>query len=179
MMYLALTTVFRSDTRWKIPLPVRMRMKGAAVLFSLLKPLQCPFDCQTVYNEDSVRTKLESFSFENLAFKIPYITKTGSNVLVILSSEGRGFLLWGSLSKWDYSGWWRVTIWNCVFFEIYVLFHFFHYRAFDQLGCKEQIMLRMSHEDQQVKYEALVAVQKLLVHNWYDLMLGTWKANVL
>ena len=116
-----------------------MRMKGAAVLFSLLKPLQCPFDCQTVYNEDSVRTKLESFSFENLAFKIPYITKTGSSV----------------------------------FFEIYVLFHFFHYRAFDQLGCKEQIMLRMSHEDQQVKYEALVAVQKLLVHNWYDLMLGT------
>ena len=101
MMYLALTTVFRSDTRWKIPLPVRMRMKGAAVLFSLLKPLQCPFDCQTVYNEDSVRTKLESFSFENLAFKIPYITKTGSNVLAILSSEGRGFLLWGSLSKWD------------------------------------------------------------------------------
>jgi len=38
--------------------------------------------------------------------------------------------------------------------------------AFDQLGCKEMIMLRMTHEDPQVKYEALVSVQKLLVHNW-------------
>jgi len=38
--------------------------------------------------------------------------------------------------------------------------------AFDALGCKEQIMIRMSHDDPQVKYEALLAVQKLLVHNW-------------
>jgi len=38
--------------------------------------------------------------------------------------------------------------------------------AFDALGCKELIMLRMTHDDQQVKYEALLAVQKLLVHNW-------------
>ncbi|XP_057308617.1 V-type proton ATPase subunit H-like [Hydractinia symbiolongicarpus] len=38
--------------------------------------------------------------------------------------------------------------------------------AFDALGCKELVMLRMTHEDEQVKYEALLAVQKLLVHNW-------------
>jgi len=38
--------------------------------------------------------------------------------------------------------------------------------AFDTLGCKELIMTRMAHEDPNVKYEALLAVQKLLVHNW-------------
>jgi len=38
--------------------------------------------------------------------------------------------------------------------------------AFDALGCKTLIMERMAHDDQQVKYEALLAVQKLMVHNW-------------
>lgn len=38
--------------------------------------------------------------------------------------------------------------------------------AFDTLGCKELIMARMGHDDPNVKYEALLAVQKLLVHNW-------------
>jgi len=27
-------------------------------------------------------------------------------------------------------------------------------------------MQRMGHENEQVKYEALLAVQKLMVHNW-------------
>jgi len=38
--------------------------------------------------------------------------------------------------------------------------------AFDALGCKELVMQRMGHENEQVKYEALLAVQKLMVHNW-------------
>lgn len=38
--------------------------------------------------------------------------------------------------------------------------------AFDALGCKELIMERMAHENEKVRYEALLSVQKLMVHNW-------------
>ncbi|XP_065062983.1 V-type proton ATPase subunit H-like [Rhopilema esculentum] len=38
--------------------------------------------------------------------------------------------------------------------------------VFDGLGGKELIMLRMTHEEPAVRYEALLAVQKLMVHNW-------------
>lgn len=36
----------------------------------------------------------------------------------------------------------------------------------EQLGGKLQVMQHLKHEDPNVRYEALLAVQKLLVHNW-------------
>ena len=36
----------------------------------------------------------------------------------------------------------------------------------ETLGCKELVMKRMAHHDPNVRYEALLAVQKLMVHNW-------------
>lgn len=36
----------------------------------------------------------------------------------------------------------------------------------EHLGGKQLVMQLLSHEDPNVRYEALVAVQKLMVHNW-------------
>lgn len=36
----------------------------------------------------------------------------------------------------------------------------------EQLGGKQLVMQLLSHEDPNVRYEALLAVQKLMVHNW-------------
>ncbi|KAL3889425.1 hypothetical protein ACJMK2_001769 [Sinanodonta woodiana] len=36
----------------------------------------------------------------------------------------------------------------------------------EQLGAKQLVMQYLSHEDPNVRYEALIAVQKLMVHNW-------------
>ncbi|XP_071103905.1 V-type proton ATPase subunit H-like isoform X1 [Haliotis cracherodii] len=36
----------------------------------------------------------------------------------------------------------------------------------EQLGAKHIVMQYLSHEDPNVRYEALIAVQKLMVHNW-------------
>ncbi|XP_052234612.1 V-type proton ATPase subunit H-like [Dreissena polymorpha] len=36
----------------------------------------------------------------------------------------------------------------------------------EQLGAKQLVMTYLTHEDPNVRYEALIAVQKLMVHNW-------------
>ncbi|CAH1772858.1 unnamed protein product [Owenia fusiformis] len=49
----------------------------------------------------------------------------------------------------------------------------------EQLGGKQLVMTHLSHEDPNVRYEALLAVQKLMVHNWEYLgkQLETKKEN--
>ncbi|XP_072945129.1 V-type proton ATPase subunit H isoform X2 [Epargyreus clarus] len=39
-------------------------------------------------------------------------------------------------------------------------------QTIEQLGGKQRVMYLLSHEDPNVRYEALLAVQKLMVHNW-------------
>ena len=40
----------------------------------------------------------------------------------------------------------------------------------EQLGAKHLVMQYLVHEDPNVRYEALIAVQKLMVHNWYVIL---------
>ena len=39
-------------------------------------------------------------------------------------------------------------------------------RYVEKSGLKQRIMYLLQHEESSVKYEALVAVQKMMVHNW-------------
>lgn len=40
------------------------------------------------------------------------------------------------------------------------------YSVIENLGGKQLVMQLLAHEDPNVRYEALLAVQKLMVHNW-------------
>lgn len=57
-----------------------------------------------------------------------------------------------------------------VFFghEDFFYLHSAYFRVIEQLGGKQLVMNHMHHEDQLVRYNALLCVQKLMVHNWYD-----------
>lgn len=52
------------------------------------------------------------------------------------------------------------------FFSLSHSFCPFPARVIEQLGGKQLVMNHMHHEDQLVRYNALLAVQKLMVHNW-------------
>lgn len=41
------------------------------------------------------------------------------------------------------------------------------FSVIETLGGKQLVMQLLSHDDPNVRYEALLAVQKLMVHNWY------------
>jgi len=45
-------------------------------------------------------------------------------------------------------------------------FYFIFFSIIEQLGGKQLVMQLLSHDDANVRYEALLAVQKLMVHNW-------------
>ena len=36
----------------------------------------------------------------------------------------------------------------------------------ERLGAKQMVMQYLTHTDPNVRYEALIAVQKMMVHNW-------------
>lgn len=64
---------------------------------------------------------------------------------------------------------------NRIFFDTFVNIKLIHVYLFtfsliEHFGGKQLVMQLLSHEDPNVRYEALVAVQKLMVHNWYVLM---------
>lgn len=42
----------------------------------------------------------------------------------------------------------------------------FCFSVIEQLNGKQLVMQLLGHEDPNVRYEALLAVQKLMVHNW-------------
>lgn len=42
----------------------------------------------------------------------------------------------------------------------------FIFSVIEQLNGKQLVMQLLGHEDPNVRYEALLAVQKLMVHNW-------------
>lgn len=53
---------------------------------------------------------------------------------------------------------------------------FFNVRVLEQLNGKQGVMAHLSHPDSSVRYEALLAVQKLMVHNW---SVTTVAANII
>jgi hypothetical protein len=57
-----------------------------------------------------------------------------------------------------------------------LLIHVFCFRLgrsnLEELGGKEAIMLQMSNPDPAVRYEALVATQKMMVRGWYVLIIA-------
>lgn len=42
----------------------------------------------------------------------------------------------------------------------------FFFRIIEQLQGKQFVMRLLTHEDPNVRYHALLAVQKIMVHNW-------------
>lgn len=64
-------------------------------------------------------------------------------------------IIQGENSKYNYSEKINLMFNNYIFFSV-----------LEQLGGKQIVMQLLGHEDPNVRYEALLAVQKLMVHNW-------------
>lgn len=47
-----------------------------------------------------------------------------------------------------------------------IIIYCLSFRVLEQLGGKQWVMQHLTHPDPNVRYEALLAVQKLMVHNW-------------
>jgi len=74
-------------------------------------------------------------------------------------------------SKWQHN--------DCSLLTIKIMSEFYScyldFSVIEQLGGKQTVMQLLAHDDPNVRYEALLAVQKLMVHNWYDLnMYSAW-----
>ena len=58
-------------------------------------------------------------------------------------------------------------LFTCVcFYSLDQLFCGLFGSVIEQLGGKQMVMQYLSHEDPNVRFEALIALQKLMVHNW-------------
>lgn len=58
------------------------------------------------------------------------------------------------------------NIHRLVFIHESQIYSIFFFSVIEQLGGKQMVMQYLSHEDPNVRFEALIAVQKLMVHNW-------------
>ncbi len=50
--------------------------------------------------------------------------------------------------------------------KTHALFNCATFRVIDQLGGKQLVMQLLQHNDASVRYNALLALQKIMVHNW-------------
>ena len=58
-------------------------------------------------------------------------------------------------------------LFTCVcFYSLDQLYFVLFGSVIEQLGGKQMVMQYLSHEDPNVRFEALIALQKLMVHNW-------------
>ncbi|KAJ8972363.1 hypothetical protein NQ317_018476 [Molorchus minor] len=59
-----------------------------------------------------------------------------------------------------------LSVANSILANTFVIIHVENSNVIEQLGGKQLVMQLLAHEDPNVRYEALLAVQKLMVHNW-------------
>ena len=60
-----------------------------------------------------------------------------------------------------------VSNWECL-----LLFFVMVFRAVENLGGKDLVMNLVNHGNSDIKMQALLAIQKMMVQNWYVSLLG-------